>query len=194
MTINQVASGSSECGLYSAALGNVTNSGTCGTHANWILTDTEILIIYGYGDMDDWTPTTMPWHDYLTDINSVIVMPGVTSIGNSAFGHCSSLASVTIGDNVTTIGVSVFYECSVLESITIPDSVTSIGNYAFNSCTSMTSVTFDGTQPTLGTTSFALGTSSSSVTAVIYSSGWANATVFTSTVIGNYTTLTYVTV
>ena len=55
----------------------------------------------------------------------------ITSIGNSAFQYCTSLASITIPSSVTSIGNYAFSNCSSLASITIPNSVTSIGNSAF---------------------------------------------------------------
>ena len=68
-------------------------------------------------------------------LEGVITFDGkVTSIGNSAFSWCSSLASITIPEGVTSIGESAFLQCSSLVSITIPHSVTSIGDYAFLSC------------------------------------------------------------
>ena len=65
----------------------------------------------------------------------------VTSIGEWAFGYCSSLTSVTIPNSVTSIGELAFYWCSSLTSITIGNSVTNIGSYAFSGCSSLTSVT-----------------------------------------------------
>jgi hypothetical protein len=56
---------------------------------------------------------------------------GVTTIGNNAFYHCTSLQSVTIPDSVTSIGDNAFYHCTSLQSVTIPDGVTSIGGSAF---------------------------------------------------------------
>ena len=54
-----------------------------------------------------------------------------------AFLNCSNITSVTIGDGVTSIGYSAFYNCSSLTSVTIPDSVTSIGSSAFDGCSSL---------------------------------------------------------
>lgn len=48
---------------------------------------------------------------------------------------------------ITTIGDSAFYNCTSLASITIPNSVTSIGQSAFYGCSSLTSVTSKGTVP-----------------------------------------------
>ena len=70
----------------------------------------------------------------------VIIPEGVTSIGYSAFNHCTSLESIIIPDSVTSIGDAAFYDCTSLESIIIPDSVTSIGYAAFDNCTSLKNV------------------------------------------------------
>mgnify|MGYP000072643072 CR=1 FL=1 len=56
---------------------------------------------------------------------------GVTSIGTSAFEHCSSLTDISIPKSVTSIGNYAFFECTGLTSINISEGVTSIGDDAF---------------------------------------------------------------
>ena len=78
----------------------------------------------------------------------------VTSIGDNAFGFCSSLTSITIPNSVTSIGDDAFYNCSSLTSITIPNSVTRIGDSAFCGCSSLTSVTIPDSITSIGTCAF----------------------------------------
>jgi hypothetical protein len=66
-----------------------------------------------------------------TGLTSVVILDGVTTIGDTAFFGCTRLSSVTIPGSVTSIGRQTFAACAALTSITIPDSVTSIGNGAF---------------------------------------------------------------
>ena len=80
----------------------------------------------------------------------------VTSIGDAAFGECSSLTSVTIPNSVTSIGNSAFAVCTGLTSVNIPNSVTTIGYYAFYGCSGLTSVTIPNS-----VTSIEMGTFSS---------------------------------
>ena len=68
----------------------------------------------------------------------------VTTIGDNAFAHCSSLTSMTIPSSVTTIGDSAFASCTSLTSVMIPSSVTIIGYGAFSSCDSLTTVIVQG--------------------------------------------------
>ena len=97
-----------------------------------------------------------------TDIKTVVINTGVTSIGEGAFESCTSLTSITFADSskLTSIGKAAFYG-SGLTSITIPSSVTSIGEAAFYDCDSLTSVTI--TVPTgktlkIGDKTFSAGT------------------------------------
>lgn len=63
---------------------------------------------------------------------------GKGEIGNSAFSNCTNLTTVELGDGVTSIGKSAFLKCTQLPSITIGNGVTSIGISAFNGCTALT--------------------------------------------------------
>ena len=74
---------------------------------------------------------------HCTSLKSVTIGNSVTSIGYEAFAYCRSLTSVTIGNSVTSIKNSAFSGCTSLKSVTIPDSVTSIGGFAFSDCTSL---------------------------------------------------------
>ena len=67
----------------------------------------------------------------------------VTSIGEYAFDHCTSIASVTIPNSVTRIGYRAFAYCTSLTNVTIPNSITNIGEGAFSSCTSMSAIVVD---------------------------------------------------
>lgn len=63
---------------------------------------------------------------------------GKGEIGNSAFSNCTNLTTVELGDGVTSVGDNAFSKCTALTSINIGDRVTSIGTSAFNGCTALT--------------------------------------------------------
>ena len=124
------------------------------------------------------------------DIPSTINGTTITGIFDSAFSGCSELISITIPKGVTSIGSLAFKGCSKLETIyyngylenwceiiglnnimsssrtlyiggkkvegelVIPDSVTSIGNSAFKGCTGLTSVTIHNGVTIIGESAF----------------------------------------
>ena len=105
------------------------------------------------------------WSRYTvsTEVTSVNIPNGVTSIGDYAFDDCVNLASITIPDSVTSIGKSAFDGCTDLASITIPNSVTSIGDYAFNWCKSLTSITIPDSVTSIGLDVFSACTNLASI-------------------------------
>lgn len=119
-----------------------------GSDVTWQLTEntdgssTYTLTISGSGAMEDYLMSSnQPWCSFRKQITSVVVSPGVTSIGNLAFTRFSKLIHVDIADSVVSIGEHVFSECSSLTNITVPQSVTYIDAYAFDSCTNLSSIT-----------------------------------------------------
>ena len=132
-----------------------TLTGKCGENVTYSLdTSTGELVISGTGDMADYSlDNDSPFCDN-SNIKSVIIENGVTSIGESAFNSCTSLTSVTIPDSVTSIGERAFEVCSSLTSVTIPNGVTSIGVCAFYSCDNLTSVTIPNSVTSIGESAF----------------------------------------
>ena len=160
-------------------------SGKCGatgdgSDVTWQLTEntdgpsTYTLTIRGSGAMEDYsTSYSRPWNSFCDQITSVVIFPGVTSIGecafkgfsklihvdiansvisigSQAFSYCSSLTDIKIPQSVTYIGGVVFNDCTNLSSITLSNNITSIGSYAFNNCTNLTSITIPGSVTSIG--------------------------------------------
>ncbi|SFO46276.1 leucine-rich repeat domain-containing protein [Prevotella sp. tf2-5] len=133
------------------------DSGSCGTDVSYSYEEsTHTLTISGTGAMADYpNPSERPWDSYATEIETVIIEDGVTSIGDCAFDYCEGLTSVAIPASVTSIGVGVFYGCLGLTSVTIGSGVTSIGYDAFRSCSSLTSVTIPASVTSISVGAFA---------------------------------------
>ena len=172
------------------------SGGSCGNNVTWNLGfKTGVLTISGTGTMADYSSyTDVPWYDYRSSIESIVINDGVTSIGEFAFYYCSSLISITIPESVTSIGKSAFKGCSKLTSVTINsdaiinkaytssssnlsnifgsqvtkyiigDNVKGIGNYAFYNCSSLSSITIPNSVISIGNYAFSGCSSLTSIT------------------------------
>jgi len=136
------------------------------------------LTVSGTGAMADYTSST-PWSD--SDIKTIVIESGVTSIGEGAFASCYNLESVSIPASVTSIGARAFEYCGLattaptvsfaegstpltigvrafyyanLKSIDIPNRVTSIGEQAFSGCSSMESVSIPASVTSISAEAF----------------------------------------
>lgn len=175
-----------------------------GSGVTWQLTEntddpsTYTLTIRGSGAMEDYsTSYSRPWNSFCDQITSVVIFPGVTSIGecafkgfsklihvdiansvisigSQAFSYCSSLTDIKIPQSVTYIGGVVFNDCTNLSSITLSNNITSIGSYAFNNCTNLTSITIPGSVTFIGHCAFKDCTTLTSITipGSVTSIGW----------------------
>ncbi len=107
----------------------VVDSGECGAQGDnliWKLYNNGTLTISGEGEMTDFDPYGTPWSSHCSDIRSVIVASGVTSIGNGAFNRTydivySAMTSVTIPDSVTRIEPGTFTGAENLTSFRVAD-------------------------------------------------------------------------
>ena len=131
-------------------------------------------------------PKNYNLRSFCNQIQSVTIPESVTSIGKSAFEHCSKLDSLIINGVATSmIGAYAFNGCTSLTSLslvgsfqtigdyafaycgmtslTINANITSIGEYAFSHCTSLTSLSLTGSVQTIGYQAFACCTSLTSL-------------------------------
>ena len=78
----------------------------------------------------------------------------MTSIGESAFENCSSLASINLPDNLTSIVSGAFIGCSSLASINLPDNLTRINSFTFYKCNSLASINLPDNLTSIGEIAF----------------------------------------
>ena len=108
----------------------------------------NVLTISGDGAMANYTVDNPSYLSLFSEVRSnvttLFVEKGVTSIGNYAFADLPNLTSVTLPSTVTRIGEHAFDNAAALISIAIPASVTEIGEDAFVSCENLTIYGYDG--------------------------------------------------
>ena len=132
------------CVGLAAGASAATVNGNYSTGVEWTYDDTtKTLTISGSGKISN---NDQPWISYASDIESLVIEEGVTSIGNYAFYDCTGLTSVSIPNSVTAIGNYAFCGCSNLTTVTIEGSIDSIGNSAFYGCANLISFEYRGTK------------------------------------------------
>ncbi len=143
----------------------VVNSGTCGNMGDnliWTLNDAGTLTISGSGDMAEYMAASEPpWFSSDTSeaswpVVSVVIEPGVNSIGAYAFSHGdyspsaivnNCIQTVSIPNTVGRISEGAFKDCVGLKAVTIPNSVTQLGMSVFEGCTGLESVVLPDSIP-----------------------------------------------
>ena len=134
---------------------DITASGNEGS-LNWSLTKSGILTISGTGAIPDYSVNEQQypsWNSHKDQINTVVIEEGITEIGDYTFYQNSNLLSVYIPEGVSSIGISAFQECGLV-AVTIPGTVTSIGASAFRKCGNLTSASVSEGLETIGDNAF----------------------------------------
>ena len=120
---------------------SLIQQGSCGTNAKWSLNSNGALCITGTGAMQSFTyKSEMPWYPYLSQIKSVVVERGITSIGDYAFYGMPSMTKIEIPEGVKTIGAFAFKNSAKLQNVELPSTLTKLGESAFYGCTSLQSI------------------------------------------------------
>lgn len=120
--------------------GNCGQTGDDGSDVTWHYgVTTKALTISGTGQMMDYSSdqgsdnqyhSTAPWSHFDSEIETVVVVEGVTYIGNDAFAYCPALTSVSLPSTLEAIGNNAFTGCTSHTTVTLNGGVT-IGNNAF---------------------------------------------------------------
>ena len=116
--------------------GEATIIGKCGDNLQWSLSSDGVLTIDGTGKMFDYNSVPpyniSPWY-HNTNITTLIVKEGVTSIGDYAFLGCYKISNISFPNSLTSIGYSAFDPCSGLTEITLPENLIYLGGYSLTS-------------------------------------------------------------
>lgn len=162
----------------------IIDSGPCGDSVSWRLTENGALVILGSGDMWDYTVQNAPkWmSSYARQITRIVVMEGVTGIGEKAFftgpypqqikpeeillpkslrriGNfaftLSVYGSLTLPDGLQEIGEDAFEGCQITGELRIPGTVQRIGSCAFLDCAELESLVLAEGVKEIGSQAFA---------------------------------------
>jgi|GEM_PF-2501887 len=133
--------------------GITVDSGSCGENATYTIDDSRTLKISGTGAITDYDSGASPFYNN-SDIQTVIVEEGITSIGDLCFEECTSIRNVSLADTVTRIGMNSFKHCAQLEKFTMPNSVTELDSLAFSACYALKTINFSNTLSAIGNNAF----------------------------------------
>ncbi|MBE6650957.1 MAG: leucine-rich repeat domain-containing protein [Ruminococcaceae bacterium] len=124
-------------------------NGECGSGITWTLDENGKLSLSGGGDMKDFGENNSPWHSHRENIKSIVISDGITSIGEYAFYHSTSLVDISIPKSVAVIKAFAFADCYKLQSIVLPTGLKTIGENAFRSCMKLKKITLPYTLETI---------------------------------------------
>ena len=127
----------------------------CGENLVWSFdTDSGTLSLTGSGEMYDYYLMAPPWCQFRESIQALVLPEGLTSIGESAFVHCSGLNAVSLPASLKTIGAYAFTKCGLSAAPELPEGLTEIGEFAFYSNTHLGEIRLPSTLSRIGQNAF----------------------------------------
>jgi RNA polymerase sigma factor (sigma-70 family) len=87
-------------------------------------------------------------------IHSVSMPSSLKTIGNGAFGNCTSLSGVSFSGGLRSIGIGAFQNCPSLTTLTLPSGLESIGASGFEGCSGLTNITIPSSVTSIGSGAF----------------------------------------
>lgn len=136
--------------FYPIAFADVKASGSF-KNINWVLDETGTLTVNGTGEITN----DINIKPYISEIKHIIINPGITAIaGSRTFALGSNIESVVLPEGFTTIGYFAFWGCEKLSKINLPESLTVIDASAFLGCTSLTHISLPKNLKTIGYEAF----------------------------------------
>ena len=113
---------------------------------------TELVIPDSVTAINTYNEGTSSYPDYrgafenCTQLKSVVIGSGLSTISRETFRGCASLTNITIPENINTIGDYAFADCKKLEYIVIEGTtLKTIGKYVTSSCNSIRRIYYKGT-------------------------------------------------
>ncbi|MBR2417960.1 MAG: leucine-rich repeat protein [Clostridia bacterium] len=126
--------------LFTVSASALDPSGKCGDNVKWSFDESEgKLTISGTGDMTDYgiEDNFSPFMGK-SDIKTVAIEKGVTSVGNYAFTFCRGLTKITLPDSVKSLGTCAFANCANVKELALGNGIKTIGALAFDNCDALT--------------------------------------------------------
>ena len=132
-----------------------SNPDNSGNKLEWnVNKSTGTLYINGTGAMDDYSEKVAPWYIYQSQVNTIVIGEGITSVGDYAFYDFVSVTDVILPESMINIGDHAFEDCEILEYINFGNKVKTIGQYAFCNCDNLRDVTIPNSVISLGASAF----------------------------------------
>ena len=112
---------------------------------------TKTLTISGEGSMGEFfTPNTIPWKEFRSEIVTVVIEEGIVDICDYAFYDCIRLKNITIPSGVTLIRSHAFHNCKSLTTVVLPETVKTIYDHAFEYCPKLESINIPASVTKIG--------------------------------------------